>query len=266
MRVQKVFSQVAWSEREAKHRSAKRSAAVVVATLAALLVFCGSRAATPAELQQKPWIEKDWTRWTYSDCENILNSSPWGKSDKSGAGDYTTEGSIQFTSALPIRQATLREAQILANYDRMNTSKKQIFDVKHPQDLDESDAHAIFIYVVNGVEFNGTHRLNGAIPEPFPGGQAVLKLSDGTLVMPTATTGQINEHGNLIHYSFPRTVNGKPAYATTDKEIEIFFGGSLWVDKHGNVVPHEQQAFPLDAKDEVKFPIAPMLYKGKLEY
>ena len=148
----------------------------------------------------------------------------------------------------------------------MDSSKRRAFDQKHSLEIDENDTRPISVYVTNSVAFNGAHRLNGSIPEPFPGGQAALKLSDGTVVMPTATTGQINEHGNLIHYSFPRIVNGKPAYSATDKEIEIFFGGSLWVDKQGNVVPHEQQSFPLDAKDEIRFPIAPMNYKGKLEY
>jgi hypothetical protein len=266
MRDQRVSSQVAWSEREGKLRSAKRSAAALVATLAALLIFCSSHAASPAELQHEPWIEKDWTRWTYIDCENVLNSSPWGKSNKSGAGDFTMGGAIQFTSALPIRRATIREAQIWAGYDRMDASKKQTFDQKHPQDMEESDTRPILIYVANGVAFNTTHRLRGAAPEPFPGGQAILKLSDGNVVMPTSITGQINEHGNLVHYSFPRIVNGKPTYTGNDRSIEIFFGGALWIDKHGNVVPHEQKMFPLNAKDEVKFPIALMIYNGKLEY
>jgi hypothetical protein len=61
-------------------------------------------------------------------------------------------------------------------------------------------------------------------------------------------------------------VNGKPAYAPSDKEVEIFFGGSLWVDKHGNVVPHKHEPFPLDPKSESKIPIASLMYKGKLEY
>jgi hypothetical protein len=213
-----------------------------------------------------PWLEKDWTRWTYSDCENILNFSPWGKSSMSGAGDFTIQGAIQFTSALPIQRATIREAQIWAGYDRMDISKKQAFDRKHPQDSDVSDTRPILIYVVNGVAFNETHHLDNGVPEPFPGGQAVLKLTDGTVVTPSATTGEINEHGNLIHYSFPRLVNGKPAYTANDKSIEIFFGGSLWIDKHGAVLLREQQAFPLDPKDKVTIPIPPMIFKGKLEY
>jgi hypothetical protein len=42
MRIGKVFSRVAWGEREGTFRSAKGSAAMVVATFAALLFCCTS--------------------------------------------------------------------------------------------------------------------------------------------------------------------------------------------------------------------------------
>jgi hypothetical protein len=44
MQAATVLSKMAWGEREVSNRSAKRSAAMVVATFAALLIFCDSHA------------------------------------------------------------------------------------------------------------------------------------------------------------------------------------------------------------------------------
>jgi hypothetical protein len=106
-----------------------KTAAVLAATLAALLIFCGSRAVSPAELKHKPWIEKDWTQWSPTDCEYVRKYSPWADYDghetapSESANGQTEHYWAQLLSSLPIREANLRELQIAKSYSRMNPAK-----------------------------------------------------------------------------------------------------------------------------------------------
>ena len=146
MRAKKVSSQVAWSEREARLRSAKRSAAVVVATLAALLISSSStldaarqtdiqramqtraaqlRAArTHAQAHTRELLKQDWKNWTASDCALVLNYSP----STNGTLQSRVSGTVQLRSALPIREALLRQLQVKKHYDAMNPQQKLRFD------------------------------------------------------------------------------------------------------------------------------------------
>jgi hypothetical protein len=233
-------------------------AVIVAVALTALVELSGA-----AGQKKVPWWnQKDWTRWSFTECENILNSSPWGNhiaedygTSADDRGRVTVGYSFQFRSAIPIQEAKVRYRRASNGYDKMDPEKKRAFDAKYPGLLNESEARPIVIYVAN----SGT-------PETAQAGEAELRLSDGTAVLPTEVTGKVEQFGNSITYTFPRIVNGKPAYAAGDKEIEIFFGGSLWVDKQGNLLPHTRAAFPFDSHSEIKIPIQTLMYKGQIEY
>jgi hypothetical protein len=275
MRAKKVSSQVAWSEREAKLRSAKRSAAVLIATFAAFLIFCGSRLASPAELKHKPWIEKNWTQWSATDCEYVRKYSPWADYDghetaPSESGNGQTEHDwTQLLSSLPVREANLRELQFAKSYSRMSPAKKQTFDQEHAADLAENENDTVRIWLGQLLTDDAAVRQGYAIPPPV--WQAALKLSDGTIVTPVEILagGLTMYQKGGVTYVYPRTVNGKPLYSTSDKNLTIVYGCALtfkerFVRVAGQDLPPFRASCGGPRTDE--FPIASMVYKGKLEY
>jgi hypothetical protein len=233
---------------------------------------------SPADLKHKPWIEKDWTRWTDMDCYYTVNVSPWVYEDfGSGrwtgselqypeASEYSQQIRIEFTSALPIRQARLRKLQLLQHYDRMTAQKRNAFDQQHANDLKEADDDPIRIYYSD--YFTG-RIVSDTVT--LPPREAALKLSDGTLVTATQTTlttspSDIPLRGYSITYVFPRKFNGKPLYSPNDKTVWLVFGGILRFDKdHKQFGPERPGDFHYQAGG-FDFHIAEMMYKGKLEY
>jgi len=253
----------------------KRNSILAFATLAALLIFSSSYAATPSELKHKPWIEKDWTQWSPTDCEYVRRYSPWSDYDGHetaptvSADDQTEHHWAQLLSSLPMREANLRELQIAKSYSRMNPAKKQAFDQEHAADLVENENDPVRIWVGEWLADDAAVRQGYAIPPPV--WQAVLKLSDGTIVTPIEILAgglTMYQKGGAT-YIFPRSVNGKPLDATSDKNLTIVYGCALtFKERFVRIAGQDLPPFRANcgglSTDE--FPIAPMIYNGKLEY
>jgi hypothetical protein len=294
MRAKKVSSQVAWSEREAKLRSAKRSAAVVVATLAALLISSNfhlygaqqtdiqramqaravqrraARARAQAHAQEL--LKRDWKDWTASDCVLVLTYSPWTNGDLQS----WISGTVQLRSARPIREALLRQLQSKKRYDTMSPQQKLSFDKKNPTGMNESENDSILLYV----EHDGIGDI-----APDQAQQTALELTDGTLVMPSKTESlQYDADKDRILYSFPRVINGQPVLTANDQKLNFVFGKPLV--RAGRVLPlqnpqsfkiHEYKLVPGPAKGQkvllndglltsISFRAAELMHNGKLEY
>lgn len=244
-----------------------------------------------SELKHKPWVEKDWMQWTVWDCQNTLNYSPWvyvnrGLGRETGPTIYAQDAfefypktTIEFTSALPFRLATLRKLQLDHHYDGMNAQKKQSFDLQHANDMAETDSRPVQIY------FGSTYFAPLATRPGHPPGvggappptQLALRLSDGTLVMPTeidlfSGTTQDPSPGWALMYTFPRNVNGRALYSPEEKKISIVLGDTLqfkFDKKHirmGAQDPKNFHLLTIKGVDSIDFLIADMIYKGKLEY
>ena len=190
MRIENIFSRMAWGEREDSHRSAKLSAAMVVATFAALVIFCGSPSkgsqlsAVRAEQGQLPELRheaavaigREWKHWTASDCDVISNYSNWAT--PSGMQGTVSGGLlIELRSALPIREAFLRQLQIKKHYDQLNPEQKLAFDKKNPPEIIENENDPILLYVERD-----RFSQSGDSPQ-----EVALQLGDGTLAMPINT-------------------------------------------------------------------------------
>jgi hypothetical protein len=72
-----------------------------------------------------------------------------------------------------------------------------------------------------------------------------------------------------VTYVFPRTVNGKPLYATSDKNLTIVYGCALtfkerFVRVAGKDLPPFRANCGGPSTDD--FSVESMIYKGKLEY
>ena len=250
------------------HRSVPRLAALLPLAFSTLVCVSGQ-----TDLKYKPWIEKDWTQWTERDCNIILNGSPWNQSSfysfDMGSVTNSWRTDVQLRSALPIRQALLRQLQFQKRYDKMDATKKQSFDQAHMHDLDQTDQ--ILVYILNS-SFEPppvNKRESTVIVGPVPPRQCALQRSDGTFVLPIQTNkvkyaaAQFSLFLNQYEYVFPRTVDGKPTFTSSDSSLVIVLGLPLVVDDKTKQVV--QQPFQL-ATPGASFKISDLMYKGMLEY
>jgi hypothetical protein len=224
-----------------------------------------------------PWVEKDWTQWNTNDVWDVLNRSPWGFSSEFDNGSQKDTNSFQLRSALPIREALLRELQTQNHYDKMIPQEKQAFDLKHADEIKETDDDPILYFLGNGAHVDPvpTGELYPPVEPAIEPPAIALQLSDGTLVMPSQIT--------VLHYdlsekdyqfTFPRRINGRPVVAASDKYLSFATGERLppipITKKQGpmNLGPMKREDFHLVplSKNEKPFSIASLMYKGKLEY
>jgi hypothetical protein len=248
---------------------------VVFATFLPVILAAFFSLSTPADLKRKPWIEKDWTRWGAWDCDYVGQYSPWvwledaggretGPTIYWGESEYYDFAWIQISSAMPIRQAVLRDLQLRVHYDRMNPQKRAAFDKEHAEDLDEGDSDRIRVWVGDITYYPSWEAYAS---QSFKRG-AAIRLSDGTLLLPTHTKstdyiGAFRQPGT--EYVFPRSVNGKPAFSVSDNAIQVVLGyvDSDSKDKHSTPQRHDKKFYVARL---LSFPVASLMYKGKLEY
>jgi hypothetical protein len=106
-----------------------------------LVLLLGLLAVASAQV----WEKKPYTEWSKGDCKKVLTDSPWvGKEGTTqpiqqavseeraeaggGASALEINYRAQLRSALPIRQAMVRQAQLDNNYDKMTDEQKKAFD------------------------------------------------------------------------------------------------------------------------------------------
>jgi hypothetical protein len=104
--------------------------------------------AVPAH-SQKVWEKKPYTLWSLSDTRGILMDSPWAqlRTEKVYADEHTTI--IRLHSALPIRQALVREKQIDLNYHKFNAADKARFDSEVKEFLECPDCRKYYMVTLS---------------------------------------------------------------------------------------------------------------------
>lgn len=96
---------------------------------------------------QKDWENVPYQRWGKDEVKAVLEASPWSRVvERSTAlapmmfGTDTTKVSeslvVLLRSALPVRQALLRERQLSSKYDGMSAAERTAFDAKNKALLD----------------------------------------------------------------------------------------------------------------------------------
>lgn len=113
----------------------------------ALLLFVAL--ALPVVLAAEFWSKKPYQNWSADETQRMLEESPWATTltlggirsvestmgvptGRSSEGEMETDPSIsytlQFRSALPIREAQVRSMQFGSHYDKMTQAQKAAFD------------------------------------------------------------------------------------------------------------------------------------------
>ncbi len=113
------------------------------------------------------WQKKKYTSWSKDEAKKILEDSPWSvsyafnamsldtvqtRSPESRAGEVrpTIRYNVQLHSALPIRQAMVRQEQISLKYDQLPPEKKQLFDQDSAKFLGATFTDVIRVHVTYG--------------------------------------------------------------------------------------------------------------------
>jgi len=193
------------------------------------------------------WVKKKWQDWSKDDCNKMLRDSPWsrkwsqslsnngpglpsttGGANAGTAGDAVNEIDYyaQIRSALPLREAIVRQFQIGAKYDKMTPEQKKSFDAQADAILNRDYSSAIvvhFVYETSARTF--AERLSEywqTIPTDAPPPAVYLINQRGDHIRPERYIAP-RAGGYEFEMIFPRVVNNEPVVREGDKTIEVQF-------------------------------------------
>ncbi len=185
------------------------------------------------------WEKKKYDKWSAKECSKMLTDSPWAKeyTDQElgiqtralGASDdgrqLYVKYQAQFRSALPIRQAQVRQMQLLQNYDKLESEQKAQFDQSANAFLSANFADAIVVFMTYDTNSqNSARNLDRyweAQTTDLLKNQVFLRNSRGDrvdLVQFSMAQGE-----RSFQFIFPRQVNGEPLINAEDKSLMLEF-------------------------------------------
>jgi len=199
-----------------------------------------------ASFAQGPWVKKDWKQWSKDECKRVLEDSPWSQrwsqsNAKMANFSTPTRGTqgvgsedelsvwyvVQLRSALPVREAVVRQVLLANQYDLLDAEKKEAMRKQTEGFLNRSYDDVIVVHVMYGSnvqEYNRdlaafwqTHYPEGTVPQ-----QAFLNGPKGQKIAPTR---MISPKGGAQEFEliFPRVVDGKPIVEPGDKSLGVEF-------------------------------------------
>lgn len=230
--------------------------------LSAVLIFSLS-----AVMGADFWETKDFTQWSDRECAKLLSNSPWAwelklyRTGYLGAGEGA-EGqayvkyTIRFTSALPIRMAQVRQAQIVNKYDKLSAEQKQAFDKQMDGFLNADFGDKVVVSVL----YETNVPQNNQELDRYWKTQNTSIFSNSVYLTPSK-----GEKARLVEYRppqganrdfafiFPREVNGNPLISEEDKSLILEF-------------PYQAVGGIGDGKGFAEFKVKKMMIKGGLIY
>jgi hypothetical protein len=128
---------------------------------------------------QRAWDTKPYHQWTIADVVSLLSDSPWAQTaHETEHFSYNVPGvsyaaTIRLRSALPIRQALVRQKQLAVNYDRLNSADRARFDGETKTFLQCSDCARYYIVTLVSFTPSGKPRINIPGGGQLPGSHGV---------------------------------------------------------------------------------------------
>ena len=214
------------------------------------------------------WLTKDWHQWSKGDCDNLLLESPW-----SHVWRYRAESSdpniphamldqlffsVQLRSALPIREAMVRQFQLDQKYDKMNDAARKAFDAKAEPILNRSYDDRILVHV-DFSQSNGSDLLQGALRGEIAAGDfaPALVTDDGAQVAPIRVDmSEKNTH--VFDLIFPRVKDAAPLIKDGQKQFSVQF--------QSPAVNYFEGFHISSRRVRVDFDLSKMILNGKLSY
>jgi hypothetical protein len=256
-----------------------------------LIVF----ALVTAGFAQGPWVKKDWKDWSKDDCKKVLEDSPWAQrwsESNTKMGNFATRtrgtegvGSeselsvfylVQLRSALPVREAVVRQMLIANRYDDLEPPQQEAMRKQTESFLNRKYDDVIVVHVIYGsnvqeynralANFWQTHYAEGTVPqEAFLNGPRGQKVAPIRLIAPKGGAQEFE----LI---FPRVVDGKPLLDAADKKISVEFSSPALnrdaASRNNNATGSSTTTAAGVDSDRVftEFKVDKMILKGQLMY
>lgn len=183
---------------------------------------------------QKFWQTKPYTEWSPNEVQQILLNSPWAQTNLEKVTVGTTLNSyvavIRLRSALPIRQALLRQKQIQLNYAKFTATDKARFDSETREFLECKDCTRNYIVTIRSPS-------SPAISANSVSVDVIGMLENLSLADVKPYVRLVNDSGDqreLVHFVppkepggeamfvFPRfDANGKALVSTANKKFQF---------------------------------------------
>ncbi len=217
------------------------------------------------------WQEKEYQRWSERECRKLLENSPWakhyvlgraivellGRVDPVRAGEPSAqmEYQVQLRSALPVRQALVRLAQINQKYEEMAPEQQRAFDAWAERLLGAHFPDTVVVYVTYGSNFQVYARemafhWQSQTTETLKN-HVFLLASRGTKVPLLHYTP--SEGGGAFQLVFPRQYEGRPLVGPQDKKLQLEF-------------PHPNIQEQGEVRVLIEFDVKKMLMDGVVVY
>ena len=153
----------------------------------ALAVFC----TLPSTFGQKVWEKKPYSEWSMAEVVRVLDDSPWAQTQiERGEADFSV--TVRLRSALPIRQALIRQRQLHLNYEKFPPAEKARFDADAKLFLDCADCAQYYIVTLDS-PFNH--------PSPL---RALKELSSEELKPNVSLVNDKGERRELVGFIPPK--------------------------------------------------------------
>jgi hypothetical protein len=206
---------------------------VLYFALSAIFLAAGS-AAFGADF----WENKPFDTWSQKECSKLLTDSPWVEDltlmaegiSQSTTGDdgqqLNFKYQIQFRSALPVRQAMVRQMQLAQKYDTLGPEQKQQFDQSAKTFLSADFSDVVVVYVT----YKGNSQDKSRELDRYWQSQTMDLLKNNVFLRNSkgeqvALSKFIAPQGaeRSFQFIFPRQINGKPFIALEDKSLQLEF-------------------------------------------
>lgn len=181
------------------------------------------------------WEKKEYGEWSQRQATKILEDSPWAKIYKpiTYGSDTGSDGmpqfvqyNIRFSSALPIRQATVRLSQIANNYDKLSSDQKQAFDSQAEPFLavDFTDFIVIDItYSTNIITRDQTLATHWQTQTTETLKNIAYLIGTNGVKVPLLEYKSAQGAGRAFQLIFPRKFGGQPILNSEDKTLTLEF-------------------------------------------
>lgn len=180
------------------------------------------------------WEKKPYQQWSKSDVDKLLSDSPWAQQhtqrlSKGGDAGQDATLTVRLRSALPIRQAVVRQMQVQAKYEKMSEADRAAFDSKTKAILDCQSCQETYAVALNGRSEQNTSydpvygRFRDATPDQLKK-YVYLENDRGerrevVSFIPPQTLG-----ADAVFIFARRDASGKPLLTAEDKKLILRFG------------------------------------------
>ena len=227
------------------------------------LIFCVILIVAPLSGAKDFW-EQSYENWNRGQVVTMLNHSPWAQGQNirvpiqginsgiNGEKEWTLDVIVRFFSALPIREAYVRMAELMNNYDEMAPDQKQEFAKRFSRAL-KLDVNTRVIVAADVA--SNVAETDRDLKRYFATATVDTLKQNVYLITPKQGRIQLIEYyppsadGTGAKFIFPRNVNGNASVEQGDKQITL----ELYIP-------------PVNQKVRVDFKVAEMSYQGELSY